>query len=102
MTLFDFAHFQNGSLLTKHTYLSNESSYSVFQEDGVDIIFLENNFPHNVREHPDHREELSYASDASDCVQTESRKLQSFSFETQVSILSWMSLAMIILTFFVA
>ncbi|KAL3505576.1 hypothetical protein ACH5RR_030958 [Cinchona calisaya] len=75
---------ENGSLLTKRTYLSNESSYTVFQEDGVDVIFLENNSSDNGREHLDHREELCYTSDASDSVQTESCNLQSFSFEAQV------------------
>lgn len=70
---------QNGSLLKKCSYLSNESSYTVFPEDGVKIVFLENNS--SSTEHPEHMEDLSYASES---VQSESYGMQSFSFETQV------------------
>ncbi|XP_071939359.1 uncharacterized protein [Coffea arabica] len=78
---------ENGSLLTKHTYLSNESSYTVFQEDGVEVIFLESKSS-NCRKHPDHREELCYTSDASDSFQTESCKLQSFDWISGLIVVS--------------
>lgn len=73
---------ENGSLLRKCTYLSSESSYSVFREDHVEIVFLENNSSNN--DHPEHMQDLSCASYASESVQSESYRLQSFSFETQV------------------
>lgn len=82
MVTFDFLILQNGSLLRKCTYLSSESSYSVSPEDRVEIVFLENNSSNN--ENPEHMQDLSCASYGSESVQSESYRLQSFSFETQV------------------
>lgn len=74
---------QNASLLRKCTYLSNESSYTVFQEDGVELVFVEKSAS-NKRDHLEYLEKVSYTSDAYGAVQMEYSELQSFSFETQV------------------
>lgn len=71
---------QNGSLLSKCIYLSNDSSCLFSLEDGIDISMLENassnqeNVPRNVQK----------SSDVSDTCQNDSKSGQSFTFEAQV------------------
>ncbi|XP_075085926.1 uncharacterized protein LOC107782497 [Nicotiana tabacum] len=74
---------ENGLLLRRYTYLSNESSYLVCQEDGVDIMFSESNSD-NDENGMKSMEDLLYNSDASDFDPNGSSKIQSFSFEAQV------------------
>ncbi|KAL3831089.1 hypothetical protein ACJIZ3_019891 [Penstemon smallii] len=76
--------FENGLLLRKYTYLSNDSCYSVSQEDGVDISFVDNNSRNRNSKNTDPLEELSDAVDASGTVHCQSSKMPSFSFEAQV------------------
>ncbi|CAH9120434.1 unnamed protein product [Cuscuta epithymum] len=71
---------ENGLLLRKYTYLSNDSSYSVSQEDGVEILFVESNIDH-CENNPKNIEELFYISDD---VQSGASQVQSYSFEAQV------------------
>ncbi|XP_057475541.1 uncharacterized protein LOC130763619 isoform X1 [Actinidia eriantha] len=74
---------ENGSLLRKYTYLSNNSTYTVSHEDGVEILLLDN-FPSNSdRESPDCMEEVLCSSNAS-TAENDSLKKQSFTFEAQV------------------
>jgi vacuolar protein sorting-associated protein 13A/C len=76
---------ENGSLLRKYAYLSNDSSYSVSREDGVEILLQEiNTSPNTDEKIVDDMEELSSALDATDPAQNDSGKLQAFSFEAQV------------------
>ncbi|KAF3669670.1 hypothetical protein FXO38_07472 [Capsicum annuum] len=72
---------ENGLLLRRCTYLSNDSSYSVFQEDGVDVMISDNNSDND--ESMKSMEELLYNSDASDFDSNGSSKIQSYSFEAQ-------------------
>lgn len=79
---------QNGSLLRKYAYLSNDSSYTVSSEDGVDIELLDRS-PSDDDTESIHC--LLESSDTSNILlysQNETNRLQSFTFETQVSILS--------------
>ncbi|EPS74076.1 hypothetical protein M569_00677, partial [Genlisea aurea] len=75
--------FENGLLLKKYIYLSNDSGYSVSQEDGVQISFL------NDDQNMDH-EDLDYVGGQSvfsnnfGTVQCESTRNLSFSFEAKV------------------
>lgn len=73
---------QNGLLLRRYTYLSNESSYSVCQEDGVDVRISDSNSDND--ESMKSMEELLYTSEASDFDPNGSSKIQSYSFEAQV------------------
>lgn len=75
---------QNGLLLRRYTYLSNESSYSVSQEDGVDVRISDSNSDDD--ESMKSMEALLYNSDASDFDPNGSYKVQSYSFEAQVNI----------------
>ncbi|CAK9187594.1 unnamed protein product [Ilex paraguariensis] len=75
---------ENGSLWRRYTYLSNDSSYLVSLEDGVEILLQDNTSLNCAKRSPDYVEELSYTSNASDCIQDESSNTQSFSFEAQV------------------
>lgn len=68
----------------KYTYLSNDSCYSVFPEDGVEISFVDDNFLNRNHKNPDPLEELSHGSHASGTVQFESSTMPSFSLEAQV------------------
>ncbi|KAG8370579.1 hypothetical protein BUALT_Bualt14G0131800 [Buddleja alternifolia] len=76
--------FENGLLLRKYTYLSNDSCYSVSPEDGVEISFLDDNSLNRNSKDYDHLEELSQTSHASGAVQSGPNTVASFSFETQV------------------
>ncbi|XP_057544625.1 uncharacterized protein LOC130823840 isoform X3 [Amaranthus tricolor] len=73
---------ENGSLLRKYTYLSNDSSYSASPEDGVDIKFLDCNMSDesNIQ---DIMDESFHITDSS-CRDDESKSIQSFTFEAQV------------------
>ncbi|WOH07393.1 hypothetical protein DCAR_0726823 [Daucus carota subsp. sativus] len=75
---------ENGFLLRKYTYLSNESSYSVSTEDGVEISFLENNLSDDIKRSTDNMKELLLTSNTSDNIKSDSSNIQSFSFEAQV------------------
>ncbi|KAL6576075.1 hypothetical protein OROHE_000546 [Orobanche hederae] len=76
--------FENGLLLRKYTYLSNESSYSVSPEDDVEISFLDDNSAKRNHKDSDYLHEVSQSSHTSDTVHCETSKIPSFSFEAQV------------------
>lgn len=86
---------QNGLLLRKYTYLSNDSCYSVSPEDGVEISILDNNCGTGNDEQSTDLVDLSYTSSAADTVQSQSSKIPSFSFEAQVIILVFIWLCVI-------
>ncbi|KAH1088253.1 hypothetical protein AAZX31_07G215500 [Glycine max] len=71
---------ENGSLLRKYTYLSNDSSYSISSEDGVDMV-VSGNLPSSDEKSLDNVNQTSGTSIDS---QSGSNATQSFSFETQV------------------
>jgi len=72
--------YQNGSLLRKYTYLSNDSSYSISIEDGVDIVV-----PGNLSSGDEKNlDTMNQTSGSSLNSQSESNETQSFTFETQV------------------
>jgi hypothetical protein len=71
--------YQNGSLLRKYTYLSNDSSYSISIEDGVDIVV-----PNNLSSGDESLDSMNETSGSSLYSQSESTGTQSFTFETQV------------------
>ncbi|KAK6779427.1 hypothetical protein RDI58_021611 [Solanum bulbocastanum] len=73
---------ENGLLLRRYTYLSNESNYSVCQEDGVDVRISDGNSDND--ESMKSMEALLYNSDASDFDPNGSNEVQSYSFEAQV------------------
>ncbi|KAI4344734.1 hypothetical protein L6164_011925 [Bauhinia variegata] len=73
---------QNGSLLRKYTYLSNDSSYSVSIDDGVDIVLLDNSLSSD-KKNLDHMRESGDTS-GSTYSENGSNGIQSVSFETQV------------------
>ena len=75
---------QNGSLLRRYTYLSNDSSYSVLPEDGVDILLLDESLSAKDEQSPDYMDETSDTSDTFAYTQSDSSKMQSFTFEAQV------------------
>lgn len=78
--LFLFLLWQNGSLLSKCIYLSNDSSCLFSPEDGVDISMLENTKSNS-------ESVLSNAhksSDVSDACQSDLKAGQNFTFEAQV------------------
>ncbi|KAK1591812.1 hypothetical protein Q3G72_014066 [Acer saccharum] len=74
---------ENGSLLRKYMYLSNDSSYSISYDDGVDILLLDNKSSSDDKKNLDQMQELSVTTDASYC-QSDSNVMQSFTFEAQV------------------
>ncbi|KAF5752107.1 hypothetical protein HS088_TW01G00014 [Tripterygium wilfordii] len=74
---------ENGSLLRKYVYLSNDSSYSVSAEDGVDISLLDyspSNCDNNIQDYMPESTETFNTSDP----QSDSNFMQSFTFEAQV------------------
>jgi hypothetical protein len=71
--------YQNGSLLRKYTYLSNDSSYSISIEDGVDIVV-----PSNLSSGDESLDSMNETSGSSLYSESESTGTQSFTFETQV------------------
>ncbi|KAL9249938.1 Intermembrane lipid transfer protein VPS13-like protein [Drosera capensis] len=73
---------ENGSLLRKYTYLSNDSSYSASPEDGVDIVFLQMLHSDEQVENQEFiRDSLGVANSSS---KADPSKMQSFTFEAQV------------------
>ncbi|XP_051130647.1 uncharacterized protein LOC127251100 isoform X2 [Andrographis paniculata] len=74
---------ENGLLLRKYAYLSNDSCYSISPEDGVEIIVNENSLDRSAVDLDD-LEGLSETSHAPGTDQCESSKLPSLSFEAQV------------------
>ncbi|XP_073302377.1 uncharacterized protein [Primulina huaijiensis] len=74
---------ENGSLMRRYTYLSNDSCYSMSPEDGVEISFLDNNSHRNSRD-LDHFEESPDSSLAFTSARRESSRMPGFSFEAQV------------------
>lgn len=74
---------KNALLLTDYTYLSNDSSFSVSIEDGVEVVVLDNFSSTRERKSLDKVEKLLYSSSTSDAEQTEISK-PSLSFEAQV------------------
>ena len=63
--------------------MSNDSSYTVLTEDGVEISSLE--FSDNNQRDTEIMEEPLYITGASKNVENDSSKMQSFSFEAQVN-----------------
>lgn len=76
---------QNGSLLRKYTYLSNDSSYSVSPEDDVDISLMDN-LSSNDDEKLEENMELTNTPKTS-CIQDVPNVAPSFTFEAQVRII---------------
>ncbi|KAL8152479.1 LOW QUALITY PROTEIN: hypothetical protein V2J09_010239 [Rumex salicifolius] len=74
---------ENGSLLRKYTYLSNDSCYSTSPEDGVDIVLVEKIQSDDIK-CLDYIQDISDTSDASSCNDSELKKTQSLTFEAQV------------------
>ncbi|XP_057809782.1 uncharacterized protein LOC131024279 [Salvia miltiorrhiza] len=76
--------FENGLLLGRYTYLSNDSSYSVSPEDEVEISYLDDKSLDRNCQDSSNLEELAHISHASGTVQCESVAMPSLSFEAQV------------------
>lgn len=74
---------KNALLLSDYTYLSNDSSFSVSSEDGVEVVMQDNSSPVSEKKSLDKAEKALYSSTTSDADQTESSK-PSLSFEAQV------------------
>ncbi|XP_052204938.1 uncharacterized protein LOC127809843 isoform X2 [Diospyros lotus] len=74
---------ESGSLLRKYTYLSNDSSFSVSQEDGVEIMLLDKFSDNSNGNSPDLMQELSSSSNTS-AYDSDPSQMQSFTFEAQV------------------
>ncbi|TYI07189.1 hypothetical protein ES332_A10G210100v1 [Gossypium tomentosum] len=74
---------ENGSLLRKHTYLSNDSSYSVSPADDVDILLMDNLSSDGDKKNVDSME-LIKASKASSDLEDNQNSVESFTFEAQV------------------
>ncbi|XP_034685142.1 uncharacterized protein LOC117914069 isoform X1 [Vitis riparia] len=79
-----FLNSMNGSLLRRYTYLSNDSSYSILREDGVEILLLDESSYANDEKSLDYMDETSDTSDTSAYTRSDSSKTQSFTFEAQV------------------
>ncbi|XP_028786889.1 uncharacterized protein LOC114742843 [Neltuma alba] len=73
---------ENGSLLRKYTYLSNDSSYSVSIDDGVEIVQLDK--PSFSGKKNLERMAKSFDTSSSVYSQSEYSGIQSFTFDTQV------------------
>ncbi|XVF38939.1 hypothetical protein REPUB_Repub20aG0145800 [Reevesia pubescens] len=74
---------ENGSLLRKYTYLSNDSSYSVSPEDDVDILLMDTLSSDDDKQIVENME-LINTSKTSSCLQDDQDVVQSFTFEAQV------------------
>ncbi|KAF3970469.1 hypothetical protein CMV_005848 [Castanea mollissima] len=75
---------ENGDLLRKYTYLSNDSSYSVSSEDGVDVMLLDKSSSDVDKKSIYYLHESSDTSNISSHSQNDPNRIQSFTFETQV------------------
>lgn len=69
--------------MRKYAYLSNDSSYSISIEDGVDISLLDNSSSEDDKKILDYMHEQSDFLNSSDS-ENDSNRLQSFTFESQV------------------
>ncbi|XVE82332.1 hypothetical protein DITRI_Ditri15bG0139900 [Diplodiscus trichospermus] len=74
---------ENGSLLRKHTYLSNDSSYSVSPEDDVDILLMDNLSSADEKKIVENLELINTPKNSS-YLQDDPNVVQSFTFEAQV------------------
>ncbi|KAD5802908.1 hypothetical protein E3N88_14268 [Mikania micrantha] len=74
---------KNALLLMDYTYLSNDSSFSVSIEDGVEVVVQDNFCSPNVKKSLDKAENLSNSSSTPESHQIDSSK-PSLSFEAQV------------------
>jgi vacuolar protein sorting-associated protein 13A/C len=74
--------------LRKYAYLSNDSSYSVALEDGVDVTLLDKSSSNDEKKSIHYMHESSDTSNISSNSQNDIKRMQSFTFETQVSDLS--------------
>lgn len=75
---------ENGSLLRKYTYLSNDSSYSISLEDGVDISLLDNSFSDSEKNIHGNTDESSDTSSVFSSSKSDSNMTRSLTFEAQV------------------
>ncbi|XP_024982723.1 uncharacterized protein LOC112519038 isoform X5 [Cynara cardunculus var. scolymus] len=75
---------KNALLLTEYTYLSNDSSFSVSSEDGVEVVAQDSSSFISESKSLDKAEKPSYTPITSNTSQTESTKKPSLSFEAQV------------------
>lgn len=91
---------QNGSLLRKYAYLSNDSSYSVSLEDGVDVTLLDKSSSNDDKKSIHYMHESSDTSNICLNSQNDIKRMQSFTFETQVSNLSIPDLLQIKFSFY--
>ncbi|XWS14258.1 hypothetical protein CRYUN_Cryun36dG0107400 [Craigia yunnanensis] len=74
---------ENGSLLRKYTYLSNDSSYSVLPEDDVDILLMDNLSSDDDKKTVENMELINIPKTSS-YLQDDPNVVQSFTFEAQV------------------
>ncbi|KAJ9559357.1 hypothetical protein OSB04_013971 [Centaurea solstitialis] len=76
---------KNALLLTDYTYLSNDSSFSVSAEDGVEVVTQDSSsFISESKKSLSKAEKLLYSPSTSNTSQTEPSKKPSLSFEAQV------------------
>ncbi|KAM1609645.1 hypothetical protein ACFXTN_020154 [Malus domestica] len=75
---------ENGSILRKYTHLSNDSSYSVSSEDGVDITLLDSYLSDDDKKHLEDLHKSSDTSNISSDSESDPNMIPSFSFEAQV------------------
>ncbi|KAI4370200.1 hypothetical protein MLD38_018571 [Melastoma candidum] len=75
---------ENGALLRKYTYLSNDSSYSILFEDGVQISLLEKVSAENDIDDWNTQYDATDTSSAHLLRQSDSKYVQNYTFEGQV------------------
>ncbi|OMO58553.1 hypothetical protein COLO4_34529 [Corchorus olitorius] len=75
---------ENGSLLRKYTYLSTDSSYSVSQEDGVDISLMDKSSSDDEKKIVENLDKLINSPKTDSYLQDDPKVVQSFTFEAQV------------------
>ncbi|XP_017974971.1 PREDICTED: uncharacterized protein LOC18603726 [Theobroma cacao] len=75
---------ENGSLLRKYTYLSNDSSYSVLPEDDVNVLLMDNSSSDDDKKIVENMDELINDAKASSYSEDDPNVVQSFTFEAQV------------------
>ncbi|GAB2300237.1 hypothetical protein Dimus_034275 [Dionaea muscipula] len=75
---------ENGSLMRKYTYLSNDSSYSASSEDGVHIIFLETFQSDKEMKDEEFTRNPFKMPNYSSHLESDPSRIQSFTFEAQV------------------
>ncbi|RXH80093.1 hypothetical protein DVH24_041240 [Malus domestica] len=75
---------ENGSILRKYTHLSNDSSYSLSFEDGVDITLLDSYSSDEDKKSLEDTHKSSDTSNISSDSESDPNVIPSFSFEAQV------------------